>query len=189
MLVLGVAVASMIASSAQATRYKVYRSFTTNDLTAELTGTLDIPIGHYVLEHNSPSPFTDLNLTVNMNGTPFPLVYAITGGVTSNTQFIVEATSTALTFSTANEIPGMNTYLAFTDKTLYFLPNRYIIGSYFGTDMELAQTTIDDGVQQAEANLTFPVIFGTAIPEPSTALLLCIGALGIATLRRRDGAA
>src|SRR6266446_1184759 len=101
-----IAIALIISNSAQAAQYHVNRSFTDGSSSATLTGTLDIPMGSYTIQNSGPSPFTAVNLTLTVNGTPFTLTHALTGVIHGTGQFLISATPTTLTFNTANANGG-----------------------------------------------------------------------------------
>src|SRR5262245_36660522 len=92
----------LIAGTAQAVVYDVNRSFTNGASTASLIGTLTIPIGSYTMGAYDASPFTNVNLSLTVNSTSYNLINALTGASYGSGYFIVNATPTALTFSTAN---------------------------------------------------------------------------------------
>src|SRR5215213_7491426 len=104
--------------SARAVVYNVNRSFSDALLggfsTATLTGTLDSPIGHFVIQNHSASPFTSVNLSLNVNATSYNLHNALTYLVLDGGQFIIDATPTTLTFNT-NSIYAAD--LVFSDHT------------------------------------------------------------------------
>ena len=100
LLIFTFAAASLTASSSQAVVYEVNRTF--GIPSATLTGTVDVPLGNYVIQNETPNPFTDVNLTLTVNAFPYSLTYALTDLVDGTGQFFVDATPTTLTFSTAN---------------------------------------------------------------------------------------
>src|SRR5258706_10026685 len=159
-------ITAMIASSAQATLYNVNRSFTDGVSSATLTGTLGIPIGNYTIQNSSASPFTSVNLTLTVNGTPFLLQNALTDYIFGSGQFFIGATATTLTFSTANADGSNPADLIFSDNTNPGITNRYSIGYNGSPGFEVAYTHAGD----VGATATFPTIFAV-VPEPSTACL------------------
>jgi hypothetical protein len=108
----------LIASSAQALIYTIDRSITDGvaDATANLTGTLDIPVGNYTIQNSSASPFTSVNLTLTVLGTPYIVDNVLTGIIRGTGQFFVDAGSTTLTFSTANSNVSNPADLEFSDN-------------------------------------------------------------------------
>src|SRR4051794_38596284 len=88
--------------TARAVTYVVNRSFTNGASTATLTGTLDVPIGDYIIQNSSASPFTNVNLSLTVNAVSYNLVHALTDLINGTGQFGINATPTALSFSVAN---------------------------------------------------------------------------------------
>jgi hypothetical protein len=184
LLVLGLAVATTLVPRAQATLYMVNRSFTEGSSIATLTGTLDIPNGNYTIQNSSASPFTAVNLTLTVNGTPYILASALTNLIYGTGQFFINATPTRLTFQTANGDSGDGADLTFSETTSPISP-RYIIG-YDGSPGFEAAYIVEGGAGSVVASVTFPVVFGNAVPEPHTAMLLSLSLLGmLAVLQRR----
>jgi hypothetical protein len=170
----------------QATVYYVNRSFEAypGGAVATLTGTLEIPLGNYTIQSSSASPFIDVNLTLTViwqGETSFHLVNAFTDNIYGTGQFLIDATSTALTFSTANADGGNPADLVFSDSSIF--GNRYVIGYDGSPGFEALYTNLG----YFGAGVNFPTVFATAVPEPKTLLLL--GApllLGfLASVRRR----
>jgi len=177
LLVFGFASAAILTSSAQATLYDVNRSFGG----ATLTGTVEIPIGNYVIQNAGASPFTSVSLTLKVNATSYSLVNALTGVIYGSGQFLINATPTTLTFSTANADGSNPADLVFSDTIDPFSNNRYAIGSNGDPEFEVAYT--DAG--SALANPPFPTVFGTAIPEPGTLMLVGLSVVGLLAFVRR----
>jgi hypothetical protein len=68
---------------------------------ASLTGTVNIPDGVYVLDKNSPSPFSAVNLTLTMNADGETLAIAMTEvytRISGNAKVIIRADGHQLTF-------------------------------------------------------------------------------------------
>jgi hypothetical protein len=166
-----------LAVTAQAVVYNVNRSFTDGVLTATLTGTVSLPVGNHVIQNQGPSPFTNVNLSLTVNSTSYNLVNTLTDLIQGSGQFLINATPTTVTFST-NGISAAD--LVFSDTTQVFDNNRYVIGTDSTPMFEVAYTNSGDVL----AFPTFPVLFGTAVPEPSS-VLLCLTAI-FATLMRRN---
>jgi hypothetical protein len=150
---------------------------------ATLTGTLQLPEGNYTIMNQSPAPFTAVNLTLSVNGTPIVLfTNANTQSIRGTGQFFINATPTTLTFSTANGNGTNPADLEFVNTGQFDIP-RYAIGTDGApTGFEVAFYSGGSPL----ASVTFPTIFGIAIPEPST---FSLGAVGVATLmitRRRS---
>jgi hypothetical protein len=149
---------------------------------ATLTGTLQLPAGNYTIMNQSPAPFTAVNLTLSVNGTPIVLLTnANTQIIRGTGQFFINATPTTLTFSTANGNGTNPADLVFVNTDVFDVP-RYAIGSDGNPGFEIADYLGGFSL----AGVTFPTVFGIAIPEPCTVTL---GAVGVATLmitRRRS---
>jgi hypothetical protein len=150
---------------------------------ATLTGTLQLPEGNYTIMNQSPAPFTAVNLTLSVNGTPIVLfTNANTQSIRGTGQFFINATPTTLTFSTANGNGTNPADLEFVNTGEFDIP-RYAIGTDGApTGFEVAFYSGGSSL----ASVTFPTVFGILIPEPSTVTL---GGFGVATLmivRRRS---
>src|SRR5262245_48359240 len=100
--------------SARAVVYNVNRSFSDGVLTANLSGTVTIPTGNYVIQNQGPSPFTNVNLLLTVNATSYNLVNTLTELIQGPGQFIINATPTTLTFSTGGSAVAD---LEFSDTT------------------------------------------------------------------------
>ncbi|MCP5528531.1 MAG: hypothetical protein H7A47_17205 [Verrucomicrobiales bacterium] len=153
-------------SSAQAAVYTVNRSFTDGVDVASLTGTVEVPIGNYLIQNASVSPFTSVDLTLTVNGSPYSLTYALTDLIFGTAQFSIAATATQLVFDTANADGSNPADLVFADVADPFADNRYVIGTDGNPGFENA---FGAGGVDVPVELTLPVVFGVAIPEPSAA--------------------
>ena len=149
---------------------------------ATLTGTLQLPEGNYTIMNRSPAPFTAVNLTLSVNGTPIALfTNANTQLIIGTGQFFINATPTTLTFSTANSNSTNPADLEFVNTSEFDIP-RYTIGTDGNPGFEIAFYSGGS----SRGSVTFPTVFGIAIPEPCT---FSLGAVGVATLmitRRRS---
>ena len=143
----------VIASSARAITYQVNQSW--GGGTATLVGTVDVAIGNYTIMNGGAAPFTNVMLTLTVNGTPFILDHADTSQIVGTGEFIIDATITSLTFDTANSDAGNPADLNFYDS---INTNRYVLGSNGNPHFEAGYTTagvvLDD--------ISFPFLFGTA---------------------------
>jgi hypothetical protein len=174
----------LIASSAQAQIYNVDRSFTDGVNNATLIGTVEIPLGSYTIQDSSASPFSSVNLTLTVAGTPYTVDNVLTGIISGTGQFLIDATPTTLTFNTANSNASNPADLVFSDNSIVYDNDRYVIGSNGDPQFEAAYTGAGSVISTA---VTYPTVFGTAaVPEPTT--LALVGLSGLATfmgIRRR----
>lgn len=166
------------ARSAEAATYDVNLSFTGGG-TASLVGTVDLPLGNYTIMNGAPDPFTAVNLTLTVNGTPYSLVQADTSLIHGTGQFLINANASTLIFNTANTDGKNPADLTFRTASTN---DRYIIGSDFTPAFEAAYTSAGDVLN---TNITFPTQFGTIVPEPSTLILFSFAAGAFLMLRRR----
>jgi hypothetical protein len=178
-LIIVAATLGLVAPSAtMAELYFVHRVWSN----ATLTGTLELPMGNYTITNRIPAPFTAINLTLSVNGSPIVLfTNASTQSISGTGQFFINANSTTLTFSTAHGDGTNPADLAFVNTGGVNVVPRYAIGTDGAPSFEVAYYT---GGSPLGA-VTFPTVFGILIPEPSTVTL---GAVGVATLmiaRRR----
>jgi hypothetical protein len=144
----------IIAGSAQAITYQVNQSWA--DGAATLVGTVDVPLGTYTIMDGGAAPFTNVMLTVTVNGTSFTLDHADTSMIYGTGEFIIEATMTSLTFDTASADVENPADLNFYDSSN---ANRYVLGSNGAPHFEAAFTTAGD---LADNNISFPFLFGSA---------------------------
>jgi len=159
-LVSSLAVVICFSTPAQAVVYNVNRSFADENGPASLIGTADIPLGHYELQGIGLfDGFNSYQLLVNIDG--FTEVLSVTGSAHISTygtgKFLIDATESQLIFSTANT--DVNSYAYF-----YFdgaLGARFAVGG--PPNSEGAWMPIND----VHNLVTFPLVFGTAIPEPT----------------------
>ena len=170
-----------VASSAKADTYNVSRSFSDGGGTATLVGTVDAALGNYTIMNGAPNPFTNVNLTLTVNGTPFILDHANTSLIFGSGQFFIDATAASLIFNTANADGNNPADLRFFDS---LNSNFYSIGSDAKPGFEIGSTSAGE----VSADVTFPVVFGTAVPEASTSILAVLGAglLGLGLTRQRS---
>ena len=175
--------------AAKAITYTVNRSWSSGSDNASLVGTVDVPIGSYTINSTgTPNPFTNVNLTLTVNSNPFTLDAADTSQISGTGQFLVNATSSTLTFNTANANGSNLAFLLFVNSSTGFSDPFYSIGSDNSPGFEIAVGTSPNVL----ASVSFPVTFGTAqtaqqVPEPSSLFGLgVLGTLGAAsTLKRK----
>jgi hypothetical protein len=173
----GIVAASMLASASQANVYSVNRSFTDGLNSATLTGTVEVPFGDYVIQNAGPSPFTDVDLTLDVNASLFHLTIASTDLILGTGQFFINAGATTLTFDTANADGGNPADLAFFDVA----NNVYAIGYNGAPGFQVAYTSAGDVI----GGQSFPTVFGTIVPEPSAAIVVVSSVLALLPVRRR----
>ena len=176
--------------AATAVTFTVNRSWSESGNNASLVGTVDVPVGSYTIQNGTPNPFTNVNLTLTVNGTPFTLdtVVIPSGSISGTGQFLVNATSSTLTFNTANA-NGINpANLAFVNSSTGFGGPFYLIGFDRTPGFEIAFGTSPNVL----ASVAFPVTFGTVqqvqqVPEPASLFGLgVLSTLGAAsTLKRK----
>jgi hypothetical protein len=165
--------------SATAATYVVNRSWSGTGGIASLVGTIDLPLGNYTIMNMGPSPFTAIDLTLTVNGTPYSLVQADTSLIHGMGQFLIDATASTLIFDTANT-DGLNgADLTFRTASTN---DRYIIGSDFDPAFEVAYTSAGNVLNM---DVTFPTVFGTIVPEPSSLILFSLAAGVLLTLHRQ----
>jgi hypothetical protein len=175
--------------AATAVTFTVNRSWSESGNNASLVGTVDVPVGSYTIQNGTPNPFTNVNLILTVNGNPFPVLNAAnTSSISGTGQFLVNATSSTLTFNTANA-NGINpANLAFVNSSTGFGGPFYGIGFDSTPGFEIAFGTSPIVV----ASVAFPVTFGTVqqvqqVPEPASLFGLgVLSTLGAAsTLKRK----
>lgn len=171
---------ALMASSAQAITYQVHQSFNGN---VTLVGSVDVALGNYTIMNGGATPFTDVLLTLTVNGTPFQLDHADASIIAGTGRFIIDATANSLMFGTAGGSNGNPSDLQFFDSTN---TNRYAIGSDGIPDFQGAYTTSG---YVLDSNISFPFLFGmasTSVPETGSTLgMLGLVALGILAVSRR----
>ena len=175
--------------AAKAITYTVNRSWSSGSDNASLVGTVDVPIGSYTINSTgTPNPFSNVNLTLTVNGTPFTLDTATTSGVFGTGQFLVNATSSTLTFNTANADGSNPADLAFLNSSTGFGGPFYVIGTDGDPGFEIAINTSPN----VAASVALSVTFGTVqqvqqVPEPASLFGLgVLSTLGAAsTLKRK----
>jgi len=181
--------------AAKAITYTVNRSWSSGSDNASLVGTVDVPIGSYTIQNGTPNPFTNVNLTLTVNSNPFTLNTADTSFIYGTGQFLVNATSSTLTFNT--NVSGFNAArVRFQNSGNPFGNRRYEIGTFLnpftGQLVNLEGSTASPGFTEVVASVSLPVTFGTAqtaqqVPEPASLFGLgVLGTLGAAsTLKRK----
>jgi hypothetical protein len=97
--------------------------------------------------------------------------HVLTGSILGTGEFLVNATATSLTFSTANANSGNPADLVFSDNTVVSANDRYVIGSDGAPHFEAAYTAAGSGYVDS---IVLPAAWGVAVPEPSTASLMAI---------------
>ena len=175
--------------AATAVTFTVNRSWSGFGNNASLVGTVDVPVGSYTIQNGTPNPFTNVNLILTVNGNPFPVLNAAdTSNISGTGQFLVNATSSTLTFNTANANGSNPADLAFVNSSTGFGGPFYVIGTDGVPGFEIAINTSPE----VAASVAFPVTFGTVqqvqqVPEPASLFGLgVLSTLGAAsTLKRK----
>ncbi|NCS48254.1 MAG: PEP-CTERM sorting domain-containing protein [Microcystis aeruginosa BK11-02] len=177
--------------AATAVTFTVNRSWSSGSNNASLVGTVDVPVGSYTIQNGTPNPFTNVNLILTVNGNPFPVLNAAnTSSISGTGQFLVNATSSTLTFNTANANGSNTADLAFVNSSTGFGGPLYAIGFDSIPGFEIAVGTSPS--PSVVASVAFPVTFGTVqqvqqVPEPASLFGLgVLSTLGAAsTLKRK----
>jgi hypothetical protein len=176
-----------LAPSANAVSYDVLRSWTDGiGGTGSLSGTVDIPLGDYSISTPDPSPFTNVNLTMILNGgSPIILNHASTSLIFGIAQFLISATATSLIFDTVGGGPSSPADLQFWNASE---TARYVIGSDGNPHFEAGFSLVGPSIV---GSVTFPIVFGTATPTSSvpdsgsTLAMLSMALLGVGIGLRR----
>ncbi|MCA2618528.1 MULTISPECIES: PEP-CTERM sorting domain-containing protein [unclassified Microcystis] len=174
--------------AATAVTFTVNRSWSESGNNASLVGTVDVPVGSYTIQNGTPNPFTNVNLTLTVNSNPFTLNTANTSNISGTGQFLVNATSSTLTFNTANADGSNPADLAFLNSSTGFGGPFYVIGTDGDPGFEIAINTSPN----VAASVALSVTFGTVqqvqqVPEPASLFGLgVLSTLGAAsTLKRK----
>lgn len=164
--------------TASAAMYLVNRAWTDGPNTASLIGTVTVPEGNYTITNQGPAPFTNVDLTLTVNGNAAPLNSAKTNLIYDSGAFLITATPTTLTFNTTKTLIGAADLLfqLGTDST-----NRYAIGSDGSPHFQVGFVGAAQAVDEV---MTFPTVFGVVVPEPSSVALGAVTA-ALALRRRR----
>jgi hypothetical protein len=174
-------IALAASSDARADVYNINRYITDGTEQATLTGTVSIPEGNYILMAGDASPFTSVNLTMTLDGTPYGLDLVLTSLIQGTGEFIIDATPTGLTFDTANADAYDSADLTFSDNPDSQSGDRYAIGYDAVPGFEAAYTDTAGFYTPT----TQPIVFGAAVPEPSALGLLALGTIATIVCRAR----
>ena len=129
--------ALLIPVRSPATIYTINRSFGSGSSFAALTGTLEIPQGSYLIMNGAgvANPFTAVNLTLVVNGTPYFVNHVHMDAIFGTGQFLINAGPATLNFNTANADGFNPADLAFSDNlNPNNLFNSYAIGYDYSPD-------------------------------------------------------
>ena len=127
--------------------------------------------------NGGPNPFTNVSLTLTINGSQYSLDHAATSLIFGTGQFFIFATASLLIFDTANANGFNPADLVFFDATN--MESYYVIGSDNDPNFEVGY----DPSGGVAATVSFPVVFGigiAAVPDTgSTLAMLSISLLGL----------
>lgn len=167
-----------ISLQARADVYSVDSSFNEGTTNATLTGTVSLPEGSFVITNGGSSPFTAINLTLTVDGTPYDLTKVYTLNILGTGEFFIDATAATLTFNTAGGGFTDPADLEFSDNSNPRDNDWYIIGYDGAPGFQSCST----GAGSPHELLALPYVFGTAVPEPTTLALAGL-AVTLLTLR------
>ena len=157
-----------VAAKADSVTYTVNRTWSSGSDNASLAGTVGVPLGNYTLTAtNNSTPFTNVNLTLTVNGTAYNLNNAYSY-LQASGKFHINAGPSELTFNTSDTGAPNYAFLGFFGPDVYGY--AYSTGTY---DQSIERAFNDYIVAEVTTSVFLPLTFGTAaepVPEPLTML-------------------
>ncbi|MEA5576090.1 hypothetical protein [Anabaena sp. UHCC 0451] len=165
-LIIGTAAILASATPSKALTFNVNQSWTGsfagNGNVATLTGTVDIPVGNYTRNNgNQSSPFTGVNLTLNINGVSDALNASSLNIVNTLASYFINVSSADIKISTSGASGAGSNYLLFTSTST---SSRVLFGS--DANPAFVFGSLSSGTL-AVTDSSFPLTLGTVAPTPT----------------------